>query len=155
MTGVLDPIEIADRPTYRLPPDAYFDAAWYEHELRDLFGKTWNLVGHESDLRASGDFITATVGHDPVVIVRGEDGVLRGFLNVCRHRGMVIACESAGNCGESLRCGYHGWEFSLAGALERVPQRKTQFPDIDVDALGLIPVSVGTWAGMIFVHLDL
>jgi choline monooxygenase len=154
VTGVLDHIEIADRPTYRLPPEAYYDQVWFEHERRDLFGKTWNLVGHESDLREPGDFITATVGHDPVVVVRGEDGVLRGFLNVCRHRGMVIACASAGNCGESLRCGYHGWEFSLQGALERVPQRKTQFPDLDSDALGLHDVAVGTWGGFVFVHPD-
>jgi choline monooxygenase len=153
VTGVLERVDVPDRPVYRLPPEAYFDLEWYERERRDLFGRTWNLVGHESTMPAAGDFITATVGTDPVVVVRGADGKLRGFLNMCRHRGMAIVCGT-GSCGESLRCGYHGWEFSLEGALERVPQRKTQFPDIAPESLGLYPVAVGSWGGFVFVHPD-
>ena len=60
----------------------------------------------------------------------------------------------SGNCGRSLRCGYHGWEFGLDGALDRVPQRKTQFGDIEATTLGLFPVSVQVWGGFIFVHPD-
>ncbi len=154
MTGVLDHSEVSDRPTYRLPPEAYFEPSWYELEVKELFGKTWNLVGHESNLKASGDFITSKVGADPVVVVRTPEGGLSGYLNMCRHRGMAIACGS-GNCGDSLRCGYHGWEFSLdEGALTRVPQRKTQFPDINAEALGLYTVAVATWGGFVFVHPD-
>jgi phenylpropionate dioxygenase-like ring-hydroxylating dioxygenase large terminal subunit len=93
------------------------------------------------------------VGTEPVVVVRRDDGELGAFLNVCRHRGMVIA-SGAGNCGSSLRCGYHGWEYSLAGTLERVPQRKTQFPDLDTAMFGLLPVAVAVWAGFVFVHPD-
>jgi phenylpropionate dioxygenase-like ring-hydroxylating dioxygenase large terminal subunit len=144
----------ADPPVFRLPPEAYFDPGWYEREQRELFGHTWNLVGHVSELAKPGDFVTATVGAEPVVVLRGAGGELRGFLNVCRHRGMVIACEAAGNCGESLRCGYHGWEFDLEGQLARVPQRKTQFPDIDADRLGLHPVAVGELNGFVFVNPD-
>jgi phenylpropionate dioxygenase-like ring-hydroxylating dioxygenase large terminal subunit len=153
VTSLLERVEVPERPTYRLPPAAYYDPDWYQRERAELFGRTWNLVGHESTLRDSGDYVTATVGTDPVVVVRGADGALHGFLNVCRHRGMTVVCGS-GNCGESLRCGYHGWEFALDGALTRVPQRKTQFPDLDADALGLHPVSVGTWGGFVFVHPD-
>jgi choline monooxygenase len=153
MTDVLDHIDAPDRPTYRLPPEAYFDPAWYESEVRELFGRTWNLVGHTSELAATGDFITAKVGTDPVVVVRDTDGDLRGFLNMCRHRGMAIV-DGAGSCGESLRCGYHGWEFGLDGSLGRVPQRKTQFPDLDPDRLGLYPVAVKSWGGFVFVHPD-
>jgi phenylpropionate dioxygenase-like ring-hydroxylating dioxygenase large terminal subunit len=158
VTGVLDPtdahIEVADPPVYGLPPTAYFDQEWYERERRELFGRTWNLVGHESTITEPGDYFTAMVGADPVVVVRTADGGLRGYLNICRHRGMTIVCGS-GNCGESLRCGYHGWEFTAAeGALTRVPQRKTQFPDLDVDGLGLHPVAVATWGKFVFVHPD-
>jgi phenylpropionate dioxygenase-like ring-hydroxylating dioxygenase large terminal subunit len=154
VTGVLDHIEISDRPSYRLPPEAYFDAGWYALERKELFGNTWNLIGHESHLAKPGDFISATVGADPVVVVRGNDVALHGYLNLCRHRGMAIVCGT-GSCGESLRCGYHGWEFSLdEGALQRVPQRKAQFPDLDAGSLGLFEVSVATWGGFVFVHPD-
>jgi choline monooxygenase len=154
VTSVLDLREASERPAYRLPPDAYFDPAWYEREQRELFGRTWNLVGHVSEVPNAGDFVTAMVGADPVVVVRAPDGGLQGYLNVCRHRGMVIECAPSGNCGNSLRCMYHGWEWNLAGALERIPQRKTQFPDVDANELGLLPVSVGVFNGFVFVHPD-
>ncbi len=157
MTSVLDrpdpsAPEGGERPSYRLPPEAYFDPAWYERERRELFGRTWNLVAHVSELPNAGDFVTAMVGTEPVVVVRTGDGALHGYLNICRHRGMVIKCEDAGNCGDSLRCGYHGWEWNLDGALERVPQRKTQFPDVETDTLGLHPVAVDVFNGFVFVH---
>jgi len=153
MTTTLDAAEATARPVYRLPPEAYHDPAWYARERSELFGRTWNLVGHVSECPQPGDYITAQVGNDPVVVVRQADGTLRGLLNICRHRGMVVACGS-GSCGDSLRCGYHGWEFGLDGALDRVPQRKTQFSDIDAGALGLYRVAVQTWGGFIFVHPD-
>jgi Rieske 2Fe-2S family protein len=142
------------RPVYRLPREAYFDRAWFERERDLLFSRTWTFVGHETELLVAGDFITAEAGTEPVVVVRAADGTLRAFLNVCRHRGMVIACDAAGNCGEALRCGYHGWEYGLDGALLRVPQRRTQFPDLDAGTAGLLPVAVATWAGFVFVHPD-
>lgn len=146
---------------HRLPPEAYYDRGWYERELRQLFGRTWNYVGHVRDLPEPGDFVTATVGTEPVVVVRREGGELSGFVNVCRHRGMTVvegngtgSGSGAGSCGGSLRCPYHGWEWDLAGTLVRVPQRRTQFPDLDLDAFGLFPVAVAEWAGLIFVHPD-
>jgi phenylpropionate dioxygenase-like ring-hydroxylating dioxygenase large terminal subunit len=153
VTDVLDRADVPERPVYRLPPSAYYDPAWYERERRELFGRTWNLVGHVSELREPGDYLTANVGNEPVVVVRGGDGALHGYLNICRHRGMVIAC-GRGNCGETLRCPYHGWEWSFEGELGRVPQRKTQFPDLVPDELGLFDVAVATWAGFVFVHPD-
>jgi phenylpropionate dioxygenase-like ring-hydroxylating dioxygenase large terminal subunit len=141
------------RPRYQLPPEAYYDPDWYEREQRLLFGRNYNLVGYEVDIPDTGDFLVTTVGVEPIIVVRGQDSVIRGYINVCRHRGMVVASES-GHTDGKLRCPYHGWEYGLDGALDRIPQRATQFPDVDVDQLGLFPVAVGTWAGMIFVHLD-
>ena len=99
-----------------------------------------------------GDRVAVTVGRSPIVVVRAEGG-LRAFHNICRHRGMVVA-DGAPSCGESLRCPYHGWEWDLDGQLVRVPQRRTQFPDLDPETLGLHPASVAEWEGMVFVHAE-
>jgi Rieske 2Fe-2S family protein len=143
----------AERPQHRLPPEAYLDPGWHEREQRLLFGRTWAYVAHVHDLPEPGDCVTATVGTEPIVVVRTEAGGLAGFVNICRHRGMTIASGS-GACGGTLRCPYHGWEWDLAGTLVRVPQRRTQFPDLDPEALGLHPVAVATWGGFVFAHPD-
>jgi choline monooxygenase len=137
--------------TFLLPPEAYYTADWWEAEQRQLFGRTYNLVAYESDLPDTGDYVVTQVGYDPVVVVRQANGGVRAFLNICRHRGMRLVCQP-GHADESLRCRYHGWEYELDGALSRVPQRRTQFPDLDELAHSLLPIAVGTWAGMIFAH---
>src|SRR5689334_20873787 len=91
-----------------LPPRAFTSPAVYEAELRGIFEKSWVHVADAPELRRAGDFVTATVGRVPLVIVRGHDGALRGLVNACRHRGATVA-EGAGNCGATLRCPYHGW----------------------------------------------
>lgn len=142
-----------DRTAYLLPPEAYHSRASHEREQRELFGRTWNLVAYGTDLSGPGDWVTAQIGHDPIILVRDEEGEIRGYLNMCRHRGMALA-EGTGCGASSLRCPYHGWEFGLGGALVRVPQRSAQFPGLDPEALGLLPVAVGTWAGLVFAHPD-
>lgn len=140
-------------PTYLLPPEAYFDPTWYEREQRELFGRTWNLVAYEADLPDPGDNLPVQVGVDPVLLMRGEDGVVRAFLNMCRHRGMALTCE-AGAGASTLRCPYHGWEYGSDGALVRIPQRASQFADLETERWGLLPLGVGTWDGMVFVNPD-
>ena len=140
----------ASAPAFLLPPEAYRDVAWFQTEQRRLFARTWALVGSTDDLAAAGSYVTATAGGVPLLVVRGEDGELRGFHNVCRHRGMVLL-DGAGTV-DSISCFYHQWRYGLDGALNVVPQRKEQFPDIDPCALGLLPASVGVWEGMVFAH---
>jgi phenylpropionate dioxygenase-like ring-hydroxylating dioxygenase large terminal subunit len=147
------PVAAAEPTRYLLPPEAYTDATWYEREQRELFGRTWNLVAYEEDVAGPGDYLPVQAGPDPVLLVRGHDGELRAFVNMCRHRGMALAC-TAGHTDGNVRCPYHGWEFSPAGALERIPQRAAQFPDIDTEQWGLVPLAVGTWSGMVFVNPD-
>jgi Rieske 2Fe-2S family protein len=146
------------RPEHRLPAAAYYDVDWYRREMREVFGRTWNLVGHELDIAKPGDFLAVDVGGEPIVVVRRTDGELTGYVNICRHRGMVVVTgdpvTGTGSCDSALRCPYHGWEWDLEGQLQRVPQRRTQFPDLQVDALGLHPVAVATWGGLVFVHPD-
>jgi choline monooxygenase len=143
----------APSPRFLLPPEAYFDPEWYRREQRLLFARTYNLVGYESDIPEVGDHLVFWAGTEPIVVVRQGDGGVRAFLNMCRHRGMLLA-EENGPGGDRLRCSYHGWEFGLDGALVRVPQRRTQFPDLDLGTLGLLPATVGRWGGMIFAHPD-
>jgi phenylpropionate dioxygenase-like ring-hydroxylating dioxygenase large terminal subunit len=138
---------------YLLPPEAYYSPEWYEREQRELFGRTWNLVAYERDLPRPGDYLPVQAGPDPVLVVRGHDGELRAFVNMCRHRGMALACE-AGHTDGNVRCPYHGWEFTPEGALVRIPQRAAQFPDIDTDDWGLVPVGLATWGGLVFVNPD-
>ena len=138
---------------YLLPPEAYFSTAWYEREQRELFGRTWNLVAYERDVPHPGDHLPVQVGTTPVLIVRGHDGDLRAFVNMCRHRGMALTCE-AGHTDGNVRCPYHGWEFTTEGTLVRIPQRAAQFGDIDTGDWGLVPVGLGTWSGLVFVNPD-
>src|SRR5882672_8310131 len=82
------------RARYQLPPEAYFDPDWYAREQQLLFGRSYNLVGYEADIPEVGDYLTATVAGEPVVVVRGRDRAVRSYINVCRHRGIVIAAEA-------------------------------------------------------------
>jgi phenylpropionate dioxygenase-like ring-hydroxylating dioxygenase large terminal subunit len=137
---------------YHLPVEAYTSTAWFERERKELFDQTWQFVGMSDDLVKEGDFVTSDVGASGLVILRGTDGTLKAFHNLCRHRGARLL-EGTGNVGRELRCFYHSWAYSLEGDLKRVPQRD-QFPDIDLACLGLHRANVATWKGMMFVHAD-
>jgi choline monooxygenase len=136
----------------RLPlaPRAYTAPSAYERELEAIFAHSWVHVADTPDLVHAGDFVTAQVGDTPVVIVRGHDGELRGFLNACRHRGATVA-EGQGNCGKQLRCPYHAWSYGCDGKLIGVPFRD-EFPSLD--GLDLIPVRIAVMAPLVFACLD-
>jgi len=136
---------------FLLEPAAYTDAGWFEREQRLVFGQTWHVVAHLEQLRLPHDFLTVCVGGAPIVIIRHEDGALRAFHNVCRHRGMLML-DGSGHALQDLTCSYHGWRYDLDGALSAVPQRRTQFPDLDVNTCGLMRASVDEWEGMVFVN---
>ncbi|MGO9872498.1 MAG: aromatic ring-hydroxylating oxygenase subunit alpha [Acidimicrobiia bacterium] len=136
-----------------LPPEAYHDQGWFEREQRQLFSCRWALIADLEQLAEPGDYVTATVGLAPLVALRGEDGQLRAFHNLCRHRGMVLL-HDAGNVSRRIDCAYHQWCYALDGSLALVPQRREQFPDLVPLSWGLLPASVAVWEGMVFVHPD-
>ena len=140
------------RPASLLDRAAYTDAGWFRREQERLFARTWALVGEAAAVARPGDYLTATVGGVPLLVVVDEAGVRRGFHNVCRHRGMVML-EGAGTC-RAVRCDYHAWRYGLDGSLRVVPQRDDQFPDLDPDALGLLPAAVAEWEGLLFACPD-
>lgn len=133
-------------------------AAWYtdpriaELERRTVWSRTWQLVGRAAQVAAPGEFVTAEVAGEPVIVVRGGDGVLRGFFNVCRHHAAAVMTAPCGKV-DRLRCPYHGWTYDLAGQLRGVPEFDG-VREFDRAATGLVPVAVATWEGRVFVHLD-
>ncbi|MEM1434551.1 MAG: aromatic ring-hydroxylating dioxygenase subunit alpha [Pseudomonadota bacterium] len=137
---------------YQLPAAAYFEQDWFRREQRQLFRRSWNFVCETRDLASPGAFVTADVGGSPVVVVRGEDQVLRAFHNVCRHRGARLLDER-GQCS-ALICPYHRWQYGLDGQLTNVPQQAEQLPLLDRDRWGLLPVAVAEWLGLVFVNPD-
>ncbi len=152
----LDPDEI-DRLLAQgstLPASFYTDPriAALEDEL--IFRRSWQIVGVEPEVRSAGDYFTSHIsGTDfavPVVVARGEDGILRAFVNVCRHRAHFVAVD----CGSKkfLQCTYHGWTYELDGSLKSVP-RSGEGGLPPFDELGLYELPVGTWRGYIFVTL--
>jgi Rieske 2Fe-2S family protein len=145
--------QTADRPAYLLPKGAYQSQEWFALERRRLFADRWTLVAAVEELPNPGDFTTRDIGDAPILVVRGHDGELRAFHNLCRHRGMKLL-DGTGTCDGRIECFYHHWRYRLDGALEVVPQRKEQFPDLDPEAWGLLPASVDVWEGMVFAHPD-
>lgn len=132
-----------------LPPSAYLDPAHLAAERRSVFRRSWLLAGAAEELAAPGSYVTLAAGDDPLVVVRGADGRLRAFHNLCRHRGMVLL-EGAGTVGRRITCPYHLWTYDDAGALRNVPQHEQEFPGLDLEACGLVPADVGEWAGLVF-----
>src|SRR5215471_3996019 len=86
----------------------FADTEVYEWELERIFGRAWFFIGHESEIPACGDMVARQCGVDPVILVRDQSGVVRAFLNSCRHRGMRL-CRTDRQRATTLRCPYHGW----------------------------------------------
>jgi len=135
-----------------IPADWYTDVRIAALERRTVWSRTWQLVGRTAQVAEPGEFVTAEVAGEPVVVVRGADGVLRGFFNVCRHHAAAVMTAPCGKV-DRLRCPYHGWTYDLAGQLRGVPEFEG-VAGFDRQATGLVPLGVATWENFVFVHLD-
>lgn len=142
----------ADWDRRGLPAWTYHSDALTELEKDQLFRTHWQIVCHVSDVPNPGDFMTLDAFGERVLVVRDRDDALRGFLNVCRHRGSRVVAEEHGNCRNALVCPYHGWVYNLDGTL-RGAARPESFPEIDRVAFGLPPVDLEVWNGLVFVRL--
>jgi phenylpropionate dioxygenase-like ring-hydroxylating dioxygenase large terminal subunit len=136
-----------------LEPRLYTDPALLDAEQRLIFERTWQLAGHVSELPNPGSYITAQAGSQPVLVVRDEDGELRGYRNICRHRGSRLLSGS-GQCKAAIRCRYHGWTYKLDGTMIGAPEALAFGDALDKRSLGLFPVRVEQLAGLVFVNLD-
>jgi choline monooxygenase len=134
-----------------LPPAFYLGADRLATDLRAVLARGWQLVAHASELSGSGDHVVTQVAQAPVLLVRGEDGVLRAFPNVCRHRAGPLALAN-GRGARMLHCRYHGWIYGLDGRLKRAPEMQDA-PGFDAREIRLPALAVAEWLGLVFVSL--
>ncbi|MEM8731182.1 MAG: aromatic ring-hydroxylating dioxygenase subunit alpha [Pseudomonadota bacterium] len=142
---------LPETPTQLLPREAYLSQDWFDREQRDLFGRTWAFAGTVHDLPEVGDFRTVQAGPYDLIVLRDANGDLRGFHNICRHRGTELV-EDCGNLGRSIVCPYHNWVYNLDGALRGVPAQSDCFPNLDKTQNGLHPAAVGVFRDLVFVN---
>jgi phenylpropionate dioxygenase-like ring-hydroxylating dioxygenase large terminal subunit len=134
-----------------LPWSWYSDEAVLRLEQERIFRRAWQYVGHTGQAPEAGTFFTGSAGQIPVVVTRARDGELRAFLNVCRHRGSIVA-EGEGR-RETLQCRYHAWTYELDGRLRTAPRSERE-AGFDSEQLSLHPLSVDTWGPFVFVNPD-
>ncbi|MFQ5490487.1 MAG: aromatic ring-hydroxylating dioxygenase subunit alpha, partial [Phycisphaerae bacterium] len=150
MLGAYD----SGRPLARaetIPGEWYTDERVYALERQGVFGGNWVMVGRLDALKEAGQYITATVAGEPIVVVRGQDGELGAFFNVCRHHAAEVLTETQG-CVSVLQCPYHGWTYGLDGALKATPEFDG-VDGFDKRDSGLVRIEVDSWENFVFVRL--
>ena len=137
--------------SWTLPANLYTDPAVLEREQAEIFSGTWQIVGRRDQVAKPGDFFTAELAGEPLLLVRDQNRELRGFYNVCRHR----AGPPAVGCGSRkvFRCGYHGWTYGLDGRLLNAPEFEG-VENFQAEDFGLMPVRAEEWGAWVFVNLD-
>ena len=135
-----------------IPAPWYVDSRIADLEAKTVFSKSWQMVGRIEQVEKPGQFVTANIAGEPIVAVRGNDGVLRAFYNVCRHHAAAVVTEP---CGQAniLHCPYHGWNYGLDGSLKGMPEFDG-VKDFERQKNGLVPVKAETWEKFVFVNLD-
>jgi carnitine monooxygenase subunit len=149
--GALPPLEHPLDGGWTLPAAWYRESVVFDAEREPVFGGTWQYAVPAEHVSEPGAFASAKVGHVPILVVRGRDGTLRGFVNVCRHRGHLVA--QGNGCRETLQCPYHAWTYDLDGSLRRAPRSERE-KGFDPAGLSLLPVSVDAWGPFVFVNTD-
>src|SRR5215203_1972204 len=153
-------MEIIDQYDPNLPLDeaSTIPASWYTNEdfykleLNTVFSLSWQFAARLDQVSQPGEYVTTDIAGEPVVVVRGNDGELRAFFNVCRHHAAAVMTEPEGKAAH-LRCPYHGWTYSLEGELKGTPDF-SGVCNFDRAGNGLVPLELTEWENWIFVKLD-
>lgn len=140
-------------PVVTAPVELYRDPEIFEQERARIFARSWQFFGIEADLRRPGDYLADAIAGYPIVVVKDEQGVLRGYHNVCRHRAGPLVGEAKGRCDGGFVCLFHAWRYGFDGALRQATGFKAG--ELDPGDFRLLPVRVETWRSFIFVNLDL
>jgi choline monooxygenase len=138
--------ESLDAALYRGPDQ-------YAVERRGVFARSWLLLAHESQLPETGSYVATSVAGFPLIVVRGEEGRIRAFHNVCRHRAGPLAEDGEGRCEGQLVCRYHGWRYALDGRLANARDFGPA-EGFDPRAFGLFQIACEAWRGFVFVNMD-
>ncbi len=134
-----------------LKSDAYTRPEWFDADLASVIGKSWQWVCHVEKVRETGSFLTVEVAGHPIAVVRGRDGVLRAFYNVCKHRAHQLL--SGEGTTTRIMCPYHAWVYKLDGQLARAPHTES-LQNFDTGEICLDEVRVEEFCGLVFVNLD-
>src|SRR5262245_52320617 len=138
-----------------IPIEPYVSREYFEREREQIFRRVWLNVGRVGQIPNPGDYFVKdlAVCHTSILVVRGNDGKVHVFHNMCSHRGNQVVWDAKGRC-KAFTCKFHSWTYGLDGSLRHVPDEKNFF-GLKKEALGLTPVAVDTWEGFIFINLDL
>jgi choline monooxygenase len=136
---------------HTIPAPWYLEPGVERLEQQYVFGGNWQVIGRVDQVANPGDFFTTELAGEPILAVRGSDGQLRAFFNVCRHHAAAVAIAPCGHA-QSFRCPYHGWNYGLDGSLKGMPEF-SGVCNFDRAANGLVPVAIDTWENFVFVHL--
>ena len=149
LTSYDDKAALAD--AFTIPAGYYVDDRITELENKTVFSRSWQVAGRTDQVAKPGQYLTARIAGEPIVVVRDKEGILRAFFNVCRHHAAAVMTEP---CGEAsiLRCPYHGWSYGLDGSLKGVPEF-AGVQNFQPAQNGLVPVHVDVWENFVFVHL--
>jgi len=133
----------------RYPLEILNNADLYRPELRRIFGRTWNYLGHVSEFTEPGDYARRYIGEDPFILTRDESGELHAFLDSCMHRGAQFCTAENGNTSH-FRCPYHGWTYKNDGTLQGMPHMGEAYQDLDEEEIRLEEAHLDTYQGLIF-----
>lgn len=136
-----------------LPGWAYFSQELFELECETLFKTHWQFVCHVNEAADIGAYVTFDVAGERALVIRGHDGILRAFHNLCRHRGSRIVPDARGVCNKAMVCPYHGWAYNLDGGLRGIANRDT-FPPMQAEKWGLKPMEMEIWNGLVFIRFQ-
>ena len=134
-----------------LPGWAYQSPALFELERQHIFLTHWQIVGHRCDIPAAGDWLSFDLLGERALIMRGQDGVIRAYHNLCRHRGARVADGPQGHCKGAMVCPFHGWVYNLDGTLRGAARPET-FGDMNRTDFGLKPIDLEIWHGFLFIR---
>jgi carnitine monooxygenase subunit len=137
--------------SYTLPASDYIDPAVYAREKEAIFYRSWNFVGHVEQLRDAGSYVTCQIADQNIFVMRGKDGTLRGFYNVCSHRAHELLRGSG--TAKVIVCPYHAWSYHSDGRL-RTARGSEKMAEFDAGEFCLKPVRVEELCGFVFVNLD-
>lgn len=134
-----------------LPAWTYHSPAVFALERDSVFLNHWQIIGHENDIPAPGDWLSFDLFGERAVAMRGRDGIVRAFHNLCRHRGARVVDGPQGHCKGAIVCPFHGWVYNLDGTLRGAAQPST-FGDLDRAEFGLKPIELDSFHGFLFIR---